>query len=158
MKHKDYDDELMVELIARGDQTNESIARELGTNRETVRRIASGQLRPELQPRIAAAVKAHRDQAFRMGARWMKGLLARHIRSGIEGDGEPARKCREFALKFIEDHGRFGDIPPPADTEPIRGLSDLSTGLQKRILDELGVQYDDSWSVDQTAEGELENQ
>jgi len=156
-KRKDYDDNLLVDMIARGDQTYESIARDLGISRAAVRRIASGGMRPELQPRIAAAARAHRDQAHRMGAKWMWGLLARHIRSGIEGDGEAARKCREFVLKFIEDYGRFGDVPPPAP-EPIRGLSDLSTDLQKRILDELGVEYDDSWSVDQTTEAELENQ
>ena len=150
-KRKDYDDNLLIDMIARGDQTYESIARELGISREAVRRIASGRMRPELQPRIAAAARAHRDQAHRMGAKWMWGLLARHIRSGIEGDGEGARKCREFVLKFIEDYGRFGDIPPPAP--PRRpDLTDLSPGLQKQVLEELGGPCDDWMFVDHSGE------
>ncbi|GAG23811.1 unnamed protein product, partial [marine sediment metagenome] len=113
--------------------------------------------RPELQPRIAAAAKAHRDQALRMGARWMWGLLARHIRSGIEGDGEAARKCREFTLKFIEDYGRFGDIPPPAPEPPGADFDDLSIGLRKQIMAEIGGPCDDAGFVEIHDDAEDQN-
>ena len=155
-RRKHYDDDLLVELLSRGNLSLRDIAERVGISASTIARIARGEARLDLQPRIAAAVRGMWKQASRMGAAWIKGLLASHIRRGIEGDGDQARRCREFAMNFIAKHGHPGDAPPE-DTEPVRGLSDLSPGLQKQILDELGVQYDDSWSVDQTAEGELES-
>ena len=155
-RRKHYDDDLLVELLSKGNLSLRGIGERVGISATTVSRIARGETRRDLQPRIAAAVRGAWSQAFRMGATWMRGLLANHIKSGIEGDGDQARRCREFAMTFIAKHGHPGDAPVE-DTEPVRGLSDLSPGLQKQILDELGVQYDDSWSVDQTAEGELEN-
>ena len=73
-------------------------------------------MRPELQPRIAAAANAYREQAHRMGARWLQGLLAQHIRDGIEGEGPEARGGREFAMTFIENHS------DSAHARPMRGL------------------------------------
>ena len=151
-KRKDYDDDLLIDLIARGEQTYEGIAKQVGLARQTVRRIASGEVRPELQPRIAAAARAHGDQAFRMGARWMRGLLAQHIRDGIEGEGPEARRCREFAMTFIAKYGRFDNIPPP---QPPRrpDLTDLSPQLQKQVLEELGGPCEDWMFIDHSDEG-----
>ena len=151
-RSKAYDDDLLVELIASGQMPATRIAKRIGISSTQVRRIASGQTRPELQTPIHAAVRANEAEAHRLAARWFKGLLAQHIRDGIKGKGAEARKCREFVMTFIAKYGHFDDPPPPAP-EPVRGLSDLSPGLQMQILDELGVHYDDSWSVDQTVEG-----
>ena len=156
-RKKEYDDDLLVELIARGNLSQTRIAERVGLCPRMIGKIARGESRRDLQPRIGAMARGMWTQAFRMGAAWIRGLLGNHIKTGIEGDGDQARRCREFAMTFIAKHGHPGDAPVE-DTEPVRGLSDLSPGLQKQILDELGVQYDDSWSVDQTAEGELENQ
>jgi len=150
-KRKDYDDNLLIDLIARADQNYQSIARQVGLSRQTVRQIASGRVRPELQPRIAAAAKAHGDQAFRMGARWMRGLLAQHIRDGIEGEGPEARRCREFAMTFIAKYGRFDSIPPP-QTPRRPDLTDLSPELQKQVLEELGGPCEDWMFVDHSGE------
>ena len=149
-RKKQYDDDLLVELIARGDTSRAKIARRVGLSRGSVQRIAAGLVRPELQPRIAAAVKGQRDTAFRMGATWLRGLLAQHIREGIEGEGEHARKCREFALKFIEDYGRFNEIPPPAPEPPGADFDDLSLELRKKIMAEMGGPCDDASFVNQT--------
>ena len=151
-KRKDYDDDLLIDLIARGEQTYKSIGRQLGLAGQTVRRIASGEVRPELQPRIAAGARAHGDQAFRLGARWMRGLLAQHIRDGIEGEGPEARRCREFAMTFIAKYGRFDNIPPP---QPPRrpDLTDLSPQLQKQVLEELGGPCEDWMFIDHSDEG-----
>ena len=39
------------------------------------------------------------DEARRLGAKWSRALLGRHIQVGLAGDDETARKCREFALE-----------------------------------------------------------
>jgi len=147
-KQKDYDDNLLIDLIARGDRSHRSIAREVGLSSQTVRRIALGEMRPELQPRIASAGDGYRREARRLGARWLRGLLARHIRDGIEGDGEHARKCREFALKFIEDCGRFNEIPPPRPEPSGDVFDDLSLELRKKIMAEIGGPSDDDAFVE----------
>ena len=146
-RKKQYDDDLLVELIARGDMPRAKIARRVGLSRGSVQRIAAGLVRPELQPRIAAAVKGQRETAFRMGAAWLRGLLAQHIRDGIEGEGKHARKCREFAMTFIEKYGRFNEIPP---FQPPRrpDLTDLSPELQKQVLEELGGPCEDWMFID----------
>jgi len=154
---KDYDDDLLVELIASGQMPATKIARRIGISPTQVRQIIRGLSRPELQAPIHAAARANQAEAHRLAARWLKGLLAQHIRDGIENEGPEARRCREFVMTFIAKYGHFRPAasapPPPPAPEPVRGLSDLSPGLQKQVLDELGVYYDDSWSVDQTAEG-----
>jgi len=131
-KQKDYDDNLLIDLIARADRNYQSIARQVGLSGQTVRRIASGETRPELQPRIAAAADAYRRQAHRMGARWLWGLLAQHIRDGMEGEGPEARKCREFAMNFIENHGNSADARPTRAL-PTPGLTDEDYEIIARL-------------------------
>ncbi|GAH84277.1 unnamed protein product, partial [marine sediment metagenome] len=52
MKRKDYDDDLLVELIARGEMSHAEIGRRIGLGRSMVRQIARGQKRPDLQEKI----------------------------------------------------------------------------------------------------------
>ena len=151
-RNKEYDDDLLVELIASGQMPATRIARHVGISPTQVRRITRGLGRPELQARIHAAVRANEAEAHRLAARWLKGLLAQHIRDGIEGEGPEARKCREFVMTFIVMYGHFDDPPPPAP-EPVRGLSDLSPGLQKQVLEELGGPCEEWMFIDHTVEG-----
>ena len=170
-RNKDYDDDLLVELIGRGNLNYRRIANRIGLSPKMIGRIARGQSRRDLQPRIAAIAGGIRQESHRLGARWLRGLLIRHIRDGLEGTGKYARKCREFAMNFIENHTDSPDARPirelptpgltdedyqaiaqlkaaPPGARRVRGLSDLSPGLQKQILEELGGPCDDWMFID----------
>lgn len=97
-KRKDYDDDALVLAIARGDKTYQQICGEFGISKSLVFKIVRGQARPELQPRIQAAVEAFIDEARRLAAGWARQLVARHITEGMQGAGETSRKCREYIL------------------------------------------------------------
>ena len=113
-KHKQYDDDLLVRLIARGDMNHRAIGQQLGLSKRMVSQIARGQRRPELQQHIQATVGEFRKRAYRLGARSMVSLVAKHIKDGLseEADSTHARKCREFAMN------KFLDTPPPQPAGP----------------------------------------
>ncbi|GAF73354.1 unnamed protein product, partial [marine sediment metagenome] len=91
-RSKHYDDDLLVELIARGDMSRARIGERLGLSGTMVGKIINGQSRRDLLPRIAAMARGIRQESHRLGARWLRGLLIRHIRDGMEGTGEFARR------------------------------------------------------------------
>ncbi|MCE5256401.1 MAG: hypothetical protein LLF89_06080, partial [Spirochaetaceae bacterium] len=62
-RKKAYDDELLIEMIARGDVPQWEIAQTVGLNRRLVQRIIKGDARKELQPRIEAAREKYRQKA-----------------------------------------------------------------------------------------------
>lgn len=64
-----YDDEMLVQLVARGTVSNAEIARRLGINKRAVSMIVRGAARPDLQPRINAAVRAYLKEAQRLAVR-----------------------------------------------------------------------------------------
>jgi len=146
-RNKEYDDELVVELIARGNLSYRRIAERVGVSPSTIRTIARGDSRPDLQERIAAVTGGIRKEAHRLGARWLKGLLAQHIRDGLEGTGAHARKCREFAMTFIENHSDSGDARPTWRL-PTPGLTDEDYEIIARLK---GAPPDDD---EDTAEGQ----
>jgi len=118
-RRAEYDEDLLIELIAEGDMSYRQIAEKTGICWSMVSRIARGERRQELQDRIAAAVEGHRARARRLGVRLLASLVDKHIRDGVEGDGETARKCREYAMnQFLnppEDAGEDADGQnPPA--------------------------------------------
>jgi len=143
-RSKDYDDDLLVELIASGQLPATKIARRIGISPTQVRQIIRGLSRPELQARIHAAARANEAQAHRLAARWLRGLLSQHIRDGIEGEGPEARKCREFVMTFIVKYGHFDDPPPPAPEPPGADFDDLSLELRKKIMAEIGGPSEDA--------------
>ena len=96
-----YDDDLLVELIARGDLSNSEIARRVGLNKTTVWRVITGKARPDLQARISEATREHGRCLHRVAVRFLEGLLSRHIKQGMTGADEAARKCREFVIKLV---------------------------------------------------------
>ncbi|GAG08133.1 unnamed protein product, partial [marine sediment metagenome] len=58
-KAPDYDDDLMVELIALGELSYGQIARRLGVSTTAVARIAAGHTRKDLQERINVTMRQH---------------------------------------------------------------------------------------------------
>ena len=137
-----YDDDKMVELIAAGHLTHGEIAKRLGVSRVTVWRIIHGQSRPDLQGRVDGVISGFSLEARRMGARWLKSLLTKHIKVGLEGDGETARRCREFVINLF-----FEDVEPRSDGVRVGFSSaavfnsqiELSPELQGRMIEELGL-------------------
>lgn len=96
------DTDRLVELIAAGGRTHAEIAEELHLPVTYVTGVARGQIRPELYGRIQAAVAGYIDEAWRLGAKWSKALMSRHIRIAMDPDGgELARKCREYLLNVF---------------------------------------------------------
>jgi len=136
-----YDDDEMVELIAAGQLTHGEIAKRLGVSRGTVWRIMHGQSRPDLQGRVDGVVSGFGRDAWRLGVRWLKALVTRHIKVGLEGDGETARKCREFLVNmFVEDAAARPDAARVGfdSTSVFNSLVELSPELKARVIEELG--------------------
>ncbi len=143
-----YDEDLLVELIARGELSQTQIAERVGVSRRTVWRIANGQSRPDLQTKIADTVEGIRQATIRLAARWMKPLLQKQIEVALAGEGETARKAREFLLKTF-----LLALPPRAEkreprrenNEPLESparfnsLMELSPELQGRMSEELDL-------------------
>ena len=110
----------------------------MGLGREMVGRIARGEARPELYARIQAAVQAFTEEARRLGAAWARHMMSRHIKEGLEGKGETARKCREYVLNQVlgEPGHPITLINQYAYHRP--DLTDLSPGTKMLVLKELG--------------------
>ena len=98
-KHKSYDEEWLVAALAIGKLSHSEIARRQGLSPAHVARIAAGQCRRDLQPRIQAARTVVADEIQQIAARCAPAVMARHVKLGMEGDGEVARKCREFIIQ-----------------------------------------------------------
>ncbi len=133
---KEYDDDLLVRLLAAGELTHTQIARRVGISSNMVWRIASGRSRPELQERIAELTRLYRTAARRLAAKWLRALLSKHIKNGMQGSGETARKCREFTInKFLDD--QVEECTAKLDQGP-RGLADLPEPLKTEVIKALG--------------------
>ena len=147
-----YDDDKMVELIAAGELTRGEIAKRLGVNRVTVWRIIHGQSRPDLQGRLDGAVRGFSREARRVGGRWLKSLIDKHVKVGLEGDGETARRCREFVINlFCEevDPRHDGAYVGFAAMSVFGSLTELSPELKSRVVEELGGPCDDTDQQDE---------
>jgi len=155
-----YDEDLLIELIACGDVSQTEIAERVGVSRRTVWRIANGQSRPDLQQKIADTVEGYRQETIRMAARWMKPLLKKQIDVALEGDGETARKSREFLLKTFmitvpEQAAKASAkrAPNRANDEQLDGaalynsLMELPPDLKRQVVEELAGPAEDSTGV-----------
>jgi hypothetical protein len=146
-----YDEDLMVELIATGDLTHAKIAEQLSVSRHTVWRIANGLSRPDLQRKIADTVEGMRQATIRFAARRMEKLLEKQMEVAL-GDGEIARKSREFLIKtFMVTIPAQADKvaakpPPPRPVDPDKKLDPLTLGknllglspnLKKQVVEEI---------------------
>ena len=111
MKHR-YDDERLIELLVEKQHTHAQIAEALGISASLVKKIACGQRRPELQRKMWDAENGLMGEARRLGARYARGLISRQIEQGLTGEGETARRAREFVLKWaLASRPRRGDLP-----------------------------------------------
>ncbi|MHC4718244.1 MAG: hypothetical protein ACYS5V_14825 [Planctomycetota bacterium] len=129
-----YDEQALVDAIARGVMSYAEIAREQGVSRACVSQIARGVRRPELHGRIVERQEAVLMQARRLAVACAVQAMAVHIREGIEGKGETARKCREYLLNRAL--GAPGKPPLPAPGAEQGGKQDPL--LQTLIEDLVG--------------------
>jgi len=146
-RRKEYDEDLLVELIGRGDTPCARIAKRVGLCPATVGKIARGESRPDLQARIAAVSRGIQEESCRLGARWLRGLLTRHIRDGLEGTGEHARRCRKDLIDKLFDPQilkRIAEPPPPEPEPPGADFDDLSLELRRKIMQEIGGPCEDA--------------
>ena len=161
----EYDEDLLVELIACGDVSQTEIAERVGVSRRTVWRIANGHSRPDLQQKIADTVEGFRQATIRMAAKWMKPLLSKQIKVALEGDGETARKCREFLLKTfmltVPQHAaktaakrkpRYDDDRRLDGIALYNSLVELSPELKDQVVKELGGPTDERSSTTDTTD------
>jgi len=126
----------LVAAIGAGEMTYAQIAEALGLSEAYVAEVARGQRRADLQEKIAAFSRGYLDQAYRLGAKWARGLLTKHIKEGIEGTGETARRCREYVLsRFLTGAPGLASQPPEGPQPP--DLTDLSPSLKAQVLAEL---------------------
>ncbi len=165
----DYDEDLLVELIACGDVSQTEIAKRVGVSRRTVWRIANGHSRPDLQTKIADTVEGFRRETIRMAAKWMKPLLTKQIKVALEEDGETARKSREFLLKtfmiVLPEQAAKAEAKREPDRDNDRqsdgitlynSLVELSPDLKHQVVEELGGPAEDSAGVGGVYEGKEE--
>ena len=97
----EYDDGRLVEMLAGGEWTYGEIGQALGLTEGHVGRIARGERRPGVMAEVRARVAAALAEARRVGVRWCRRLMERHVEVGLGGRGETARKCREFVLRVF---------------------------------------------------------
>jgi len=136
MKRGDYDDDLLVELLAEGDLSFQAIADEVGICRAMVGQIARGERRPHLYERINRTFRTNIRKTRNRGAHRLPRILDLHADKG-EADGESARKCREFLLKtFLEMP--CDESPAESAEPPFANFMKLSPDTRKRIAADLG--------------------
>ena len=132
MKQGDYDDDALVLMIAKGDRTYAQIAEKIGLAEVTVGQIARGERRPELQPKIKAAVQGFIDEARRLTAKYARSAVARLgliIAKESKADDDVKRKASVDLLKFS-----LGD---PGKTEVNVNQTQTMPGLDGKDLNNL---------------------
>ena len=147
-----YDEELLVELVADGRLSHAAIAERVGASRRTVWRIANGISRPDLQRKIEAVAEGYRQAAVRAAARHMTALIEKQVAVALSGQGETSRKCREFLIKTfmltlpaqsarVEKENAEQAAADRAKTPApfFDHLAALSPDLKARMMDELGL-------------------
>jgi hypothetical protein len=128
-----YDEDLLVELIAEGELSHTEIAERVDVSRRTVWSIANGRSRPDLQQQIADTTEGYRQAAIRTAAKYMQPLLMKQIKIALEGEGETSRKAREFLLK------NFMQI---LASEPAQAAEKCKSRLEEKRTIEIEQQYD----------------
>jgi len=107
-RRADYDDDLLVALLAEGRISYRRIAEQVGISHTQVSRIARGLSRRDLYDRMCTLVEDANRRTRRLAAGYLTAIVARHVKLAIEGTGEPARRSREFLIRI------FLNMPDPA--------------------------------------------
>ncbi|MCY2932267.1 MAG: hypothetical protein NTV86_22790 [Planctomycetota bacterium] len=120
-----YDDDELVELIAEGQLTYRAIGQRVGISEGLVKKIAQGRRRKDLARRLWDTEEGLLTEARRIGSRYARSLIMEQVRLGLTGEGEPARRAREFVLKFtMAARPRKGDLPQERQRRSEQELQD----------------------------------
>ncbi|MCY2931305.1 MAG: hypothetical protein NTV86_17820 [Planctomycetota bacterium] len=111
-----YDDEELIGLLAGGRASYQQIAQQVGIEARTVAAIARGSERPELQEEVERASVEMVRQVRRLARSYARNLLNAHLTEAIKGQGEPARKAREFLLDRLLTRDPGGEGPAAGET------------------------------------------
>ena len=95
-----YDEDMLVQLLAEGQISYRKIAEKVGVSPSTVSAIARGVKRRDLTDRVDSLVADGIRRMKRLVSSCSRAVMARQIKLALEGDGEPARKAREFILRL----------------------------------------------------------
>ena len=110
-RKRDYDEDLLVELLAHGRLSFRKIADMVGISYGMVSAIAHGRKRRDLHDRVSLAVADDQRRAKRLRSSSSWAIMKAHIKEGLEGTGESARLSREFILRLAyndpDPAGRF---------------------------------------------------
>ncbi len=127
----------IVDALVAGNRTHQDIAIANGVSRNLISRIVNGKARTYLQPVIRMRQKERKMAAANLATRWLGGVMGKHIREGVTGTGETARKCREYVMKNALFDADDVDLPKP-EPKPAAAMAELSPELKRRVLKELG--------------------
>lgn len=153
-RHKSkYDEELLVELLARDHLTHREVARRVGVSESLVSQICSGKARPDLHERIGQWLSTRRDDALRAGQTFIRPLLMTQLKVAMEEDGETARKCREFLLNRLLFAPARGPASPAAEAEHPMPMERIP-GLEKKDIQAFYQFLGDREQVQETPEAQ----
>ena len=114
-RQADYDDDLLVRMIAEGQLSQRKIADIVGVSTSLVSSVARGAKRPELHERICQLVEGAHTRARRRATAALDAVIEKHLDEALNGDGEPARKSREFIIRTFantsDPAGRYVGLP-----------------------------------------------
>lgn len=118
-KRLNYDDDALVDMISDGQMTYKAIGQKLGISEVLVKQIAQGRRRKELGQRLWDAENGILAETRRIATHYARNMLMEQIRLGLRGEGEPARRAREFVLKFVSwSRPRRSEVPGQKDPSP----------------------------------------
>ena len=99
----EYDDDLLVELIARGELSLNEIAGRLGISHTTVSRIVRGKARADLQPKIHTAMQQSVHE--------VRKLAAQSGHQEVQGPrGQPGGRKKQYDEQALVDLLAGGDL------------------------------------------------
>ena len=124
-RRKDYDDDLLVDLIARGRLNDTDIGRRVGISPSMVSMINRGAARPDLQPKLNAARRKYLHEAR------IEGLLI--MKDNLPTDIELVSPSRQSSCKYD-------------DNEMVELIA--TSGLSNRqIAEKLSCDYQTVWRI-----------
>jgi len=167
---KNYDDDELVLAIAKGDRSYSQLAEEFGLSEVHVGQIARGVRRPELQPKIKAAVQGFIDEARRLAARYAQGAVGRLgklIATDSKACADVQRKAAVDILKFtLGDPGRpevnvsqtanhmGGQAPAGIDADDVQAFYEFKAARDGGPTDDEPIDDGDPAEPDEAAPAE----
>ena len=136
MPRHPYDEDKLVTLLFEGNKTYDDIAKEVGITASMVGKIARGESRHDLSGRVQNLQEERRRAIRHLAVRWGSDLMKAHIREGIEGSGETARKCREYVLGQLRTDRPLSDVEEAMMGPGARGGADI-TGLERMLRESM---------------------